>query len=269
MAATRACIWPSGAIMMPSEAERRGGESSRPSQSVSDPLVVTPIRLPLRSATLLIGDFADTSSARFRGAPYMAATPIIGAPLTRKPSPGPDPRPTSRLPAASACCSCASPRKLDTARSSPSRSNIFASIPTSAAPKANELGTALPRRMVSRARDGQLNGTRNPRTIAKSDSLGHMQINANLRCGGAAHSSPPPCGEGKGGPSWVGVERGGTASPQPPDPLPQPSPTRGEGVAAALFIAITLFRHQEPAGGPRRNSRLPSQVFRLARADSA
>ena len=31
----------------------------------------------------------------------------------------------------------------------------------------------------------------------------------------------------------MGVARGGTTLPQPPDPPPQPSPTRGEGVAAA------------------------------------
>jgi very-short-patch-repair endonuclease len=47
--------------------------------------------------------------------------------------------------------------------------------------------------------------------------------------GGAAHSSPPPCGEGSG----VGVVPHGTAVTQPPDPPPHPSPTRGEGAAAA------------------------------------
>src|SRR3984893_13126168 len=62
---------------------------------------------------------------------------------------------------------------------------------------------------------------------------GLVPMRAKLSLGSAANYSPPPCGEGKGRPSWVGVARGGTALPQPPDPPPQPSPTRGEGVAAA------------------------------------
>jgi very-short-patch-repair endonuclease len=49
--------------------------------------------------------------------------------------------------------------------------------------------------------------------------------------GGAAHSSPPPCGEGSG--VGVGPVPGGTAGAPRHDPPPQPSPTRGEGVAAA------------------------------------
>jgi len=51
---------------------------------------------------------------------------------------------------------------------------------------------------------------------------GGRPIGVNLRRGGAANSSPPPCGEGLG----VGVVRGGTALPQPPDPPPRPSPSR-------------------------------------------
>jgi very-short-patch-repair endonuclease len=47
--------------------------------------------------------------------------------------------------------------------------------------------------------------------------------------GSAAHSSPPPCGEGSG----VGVAPEGTAATQFFDPPPHPSPTRGEGVPAA------------------------------------
>src|SRR5215831_16655892 len=47
---------------------------------------------------------------------------------------------------------------------------------------------------------------------------GGRPIGVNLRRGGAANSSPPPCG--------VGVVRGGTALPQPPDPPPRPSPSR-------------------------------------------
>jgi glutamate/aspartate transport system substrate-binding protein len=46
---------------------------------------------------------------------------------------------------------------------------------------------------------------------------------------GRLRFSPPPCGEGKGSPSWVRVGGWGTSGPQPPDPPPRPSPTRGEG----------------------------------------
>src|SRR5262245_30187376 len=136
---------------MPSLLQPCWRDSSRTSQSVSEPVVVTPIRLPLRSLTALIGVSNGSTSARFAGGPYMAATPIAGAPLARKPSPGPEPNPTSRLPAASACWSCASPRKLVTSTSIPSFSKILASIPTSVALKANELGTALPSLTLSSA----------------------------------------------------------------------------------------------------------------------
>ena len=76
---------------MPSRPQPCWRDSSRLSQSVSEPPVVTPMRLPLRSATVLIGDFASTTTARFDGAPYIAATPIAGTPLARKPRPGPEP----------------------------------------------------------------------------------------------------------------------------------------------------------------------------------
>src|SRR5215475_10543802 len=151
MAARRACICPSARMWMPSLPQPCWRESSRTSQSVREPIVVTPMRLPLRSARVLTGVLMGSASARFAGAPYMAATPIAVAPLARKPSPGPEPRPTSRLPAASACCSCASPRKLVTSISIPSFSKILASMPTSVALKANELGTALPSRTLSSA----------------------------------------------------------------------------------------------------------------------
>src|SRR5215475_3946413 len=151
MAARRACIWPSGAIWMPLLPQPCWRDSSRTSQSVSEPGVVTPMRLPLRSLTDLIGELASTSSARLAGGPYMAATATAGTPLARKPMPGPDPKPISTLPAVSACWSCASPRKAETSSSSPSCSNSLASIPTSTPAKAKELGTALPTLTLSSA----------------------------------------------------------------------------------------------------------------------
>ena len=73
--------------------------SSRVSQSVSEPSVVTPMLLPLRSATVWIDERGSTASARLAGGPYMAATPIAGTPLARKPRPGPEPTATSTAPA--------------------------------------------------------------------------------------------------------------------------------------------------------------------------
>ena len=51
---------------------------------------------------------------------------------------------------------------------------------------------------------------------------GLLPSDAKLHRHHATNSSPPPCGEGLG----VGVVKGGTALPQPPDPPPHPSPTR-------------------------------------------
>src|SRR5262249_38517277 len=136
---------------MPSLPQPCWRDNSRTSQSVSEPVVVTPMRLPLRSPMVLTGVSKGSTRARLAGGPYMAATPIAGAPLARKPSPGPEPSPTSTPPAASACCSWASPRKLVTSISIPSFSKTLASLPTSIAPKANELGPALPSLTLSSA----------------------------------------------------------------------------------------------------------------------
>ena len=37
--------------------------------------------------------------------------------------------------------------------------------------------------------------------------------------------SPPPCGEGNGSPSWVGVGERSNSVPKSPDPPPRPSPS--------------------------------------------
>ena len=149
MAASRACTEPSGITCMPSRPQPCWRASSRLSQSVSEPPVVTPMRLPLRSATVLIGDFASTTTARFDGAPYIAATPIAGTPLARKPRPGPEPSATSTAPAVSPVCICASPLKLEIASSMPSCLKMPVCTPTSVAEKAQELGTDLPMRSLS------------------------------------------------------------------------------------------------------------------------
>jgi len=69
---------------MPSLPQPCWRDSSRTSQSVSEPAVVTPMRLPLRSARLLTGVFTGSASARLAGGPYMAATPTAGAPTDHR-----------------------------------------------------------------------------------------------------------------------------------------------------------------------------------------
>ena len=66
MAASRACTEPSGITCMPSRPQPCWRASSRLSQSVSEPPVVTPMRLPLRSAMVLIGDLASTTTREVR-----------------------------------------------------------------------------------------------------------------------------------------------------------------------------------------------------------
>src|SRR5262245_6726689 len=104
----------------------------------------------------------------------MAATPIAGTPLARKPRPGPEPTATSRAPAASACCIWASPRNADTASSTFSCCQILASVPTSAVLNANELGTDFPTRILSSAkaaRDDRIKGAaRVPATTLRRDT---------------------------------------------------------------------------------------------------
>src|SRR3954451_8048620 len=174
MAARRAGTAPSGTTLMPSFPQPCCCASLRVSQSVSEPSVVTPMLLPLRSPTVRIDERDSTVSARLAGGPYMAATPIAGTPLARKPRPGPEPTATSRAPAASACCIWASPRNDDTASSIFSCCQILASIPTSAVLKANEFGTDFPNLILSSAkaaRDDRIRGAaRVPATTLRLDT---------------------------------------------------------------------------------------------------
>src|SRR5215467_243710 len=152
MAARRAGTAPSGTTLIPSGPQPCCCDSLRVSQSVSEPSVVTPTPLPLRSPAVWIDERESTVNARLAGGPYMAATPIAGTPLARKPRPGPEPTATSTAPAVSACCIWASPRNADTASSMLSCCQILASVPISAVLKANEFGTAFPNLSLSSAK---------------------------------------------------------------------------------------------------------------------
>src|SRR5258705_9007484 len=174
IAARRAGTAPSGTTLMPSFPQPCCCDSLRVSKSVREPSVVTPMLLPLRSATVRMDERESTQSARFDGGPYMAATPIAGTPLARKPRPGPEPTAMSTAPAVSACCIWASPRNADTASSTFSCCQILASVPTSAVLNANELGTDFPNRILSSAkaaRDDRIRGAaRVPATTLRSDT---------------------------------------------------------------------------------------------------
>src|SRR5262245_1900636 len=180
MAASRAGTAPSGTTLMPSGPQPCCCESLRVSQSVSEPSVVTPMLLPLRSATVRIGERDSTQSARFAGGPYMAATPIAGTPLARKPRPGPEPTAMSTAPAVSACCIWASPRNADTASSTFSCSQILASVPTSAVLKANELGTDFPNLTLSSAKASRaariMGAARVPATTLRLEITRRLEI---------------------------------------------------------------------------------------------
>ena len=99
---------------------------------------------------------------------------------------------------------------------------------------------------MNRRHLGRIMAQLKPRlTLVDDDSVGNANlasddISARAPCVGpsarrdsAADSSPPPCGEGKGRPSWVGV--GGGSKALPHDLPPRPSSTR-EGVTPCFHL---------------------------------
>ena len=82
IAARRVRISPIGITSMPFGPQPLLSDRRRVSQSVSEPAVVTPMRLPLRSSIVLIGPFLATTSDMLRGSAAMAATAMAGTPLT-------------------------------------------------------------------------------------------------------------------------------------------------------------------------------------------
>src|SRR5215468_8827558 len=85
------------------------------------------------------------------GGPAMAATALIGAPLTMNAIAGPEPSAMSRLSDAIACCIRASPVKAIDSMSRPLFANKPLRMPMSSGTNENASGTALPTRSVSAA----------------------------------------------------------------------------------------------------------------------
>jgi hypothetical protein len=121
---------------------------------VSEPAVDTPIFLPLRSAAVF-GPSGRTTMASSSGGPAIAATPLIGAPLTMNAMAGPEPRAMSRLSEAIACCMRASPAKEIDSISSPFLAKKPLRMPMSSGTNENASGTALPTRSFSAACIGE------------------------------------------------------------------------------------------------------------------
>ena len=117
---------------------------------MSEPAVETLIFLALSSAAVL-GPSGRTTIASKSGGPAMAATALIGAPLTMNAIAGPGPSATSRLSEAIACCMRASPVKAIDSMSSPLFANRPLRMPMSRGTNENASGTALPTRRVSAA----------------------------------------------------------------------------------------------------------------------
>src|SRR5580700_2707173 len=89
--------------------------------------------------------------AKSSGGPAMAATPLIGEPLTMKAKAGPEPSAMSMESDAIACCSLASPAKAEPSTSRPFSLKKPLRMPMSSGVNENASGTALPTRKVSAA----------------------------------------------------------------------------------------------------------------------
>src|SRR5580700_8679280 len=89
--------------------------------------------------------------AKSSGGPAMAATPLIGEPLTMKAKAGPEPSAMSMESEAIACCSLASPAKALPSTSRPLFLKKPLRMPMSSGVNENASGTALPTRKVSMA----------------------------------------------------------------------------------------------------------------------
>src|SRR5262249_13120192 len=101
------------------------------------------------------------------GGPAMAATALIGAPLTMNAIAGPEPSATSRLSDAIACCMRASPVKAIDSMSRPLFANRPLRMPMSSGTNENASGTALPTRSGSAARAGDAKN----KALAASNSI--------------------------------------------------------------------------------------------------
>ena len=152
MAASRAGTVPSGITWMPSPPQPCWRDNSRVNQSVSEPSVVTPMRLPLRSATVLIDERDEHGQGEIGGRPIHGGDAdcrhALGAETEARARANRDIDGTGgerllhlRIAAEGG------DGKLETFLVP----DLVASISISAVLKANELGTDLPNRILSAA----------------------------------------------------------------------------------------------------------------------
>src|SRR6185312_9944123 len=101
-------------VLMPSTPQPCEIDRRLISHCGTEPLVAVARTLPLRSATVLIGESAAMMTEKLRGAPAYAATAIAGEPFIDSGIDVPPARPISMLLAISACWNFASPGKTET-----------------------------------------------------------------------------------------------------------------------------------------------------------
>src|SRR5580693_9493088 len=142
---------PSATGVMPVEPQPSCRDSSRTSQSLSEPLVVTPIFLPLRSSGFWMSGAAPTIKPMLNGSLASAPTALAGTPLAKNPMAGPEPRPKSTAFATIPCCNFASPAKMTVSTSRSCFAQMPSAVPISTGAKANGWLTDLPTRTVSAA----------------------------------------------------------------------------------------------------------------------
>ncbi len=136
---------------MPSTPQPCASDNRFTSHCGNEPLVATEISFPFRSPTFSIFESAAVITEKLLGAPAIAATPRIGEPLTANTKLVPPASPISTLPATSACCSFASPVRVEISASMPYLAKKPSSAAISTGTIAQITSIALPARTLSAA----------------------------------------------------------------------------------------------------------------------
>src|SRR5580704_5274693 len=145
-------------------------DSSCTSQSLSEPAVVTPIFLPLRSSGLRMSGATPTIKPMLSGSLASAPTALAGTPLARNPMAGPEPRPKSTEFATIPCCNLASPAKITVSTSRSCFAQMPSAAPISTGAKENGWLTDLPTRTLSAAAAADV-----APTVSASNNTAHMR----------------------------------------------------------------------------------------------